>query len=259
MKVSIFYFAVNDKFPIDIAYRQFKKYLKDDFDFILLNDAADTQIEHSINTIASANNIKSVRVPQHIHNSGPQDPSFAYSTSLNWALHEYAAQNDFEIIVLMHSDVFPVCDVSIVDILGEYIIASTTEFRIRDNVGITYLYPAFTIINMKKLSNPQVLDFGTEPGLDVGGKTYEFIKNFSNQVKFINNHQIEYFIAILENDPAAEYYKADLTICRSHGLSAGWVAEGFYHYMAGSQWNSSNPIFAAGHKKRMDLFLNYFY
>ena len=39
MKISIFSFAVNDKFPIDIMYRQFGKYLKDDFNFILMNDA----------------------------------------------------------------------------------------------------------------------------------------------------------------------------------------------------------------------------
>jgi hypothetical protein len=257
MKISIFSFAVNDKFPIDIMHRQYVKYMQDDFEFILFNDATNNQTENNINIIANHNNINCVRVPQHIHKTN--NPSEEYAATLNWALHEYAVKNNCEIIVLVHSDIFPVCNVSIANILDNYIVASTTEFRIRNNGGITYLYPAFTIVNMKLLKIPQELDFGLEPGLDTGGKTQYFVKQYSGAVKFLANHQITYFIGTLQDEPIAEYYKSDLAICREHGLSAGWIAEGFYHYMAGSQWNSYNPIFASGHEQRMKLFLKYFY
>jgi hypothetical protein len=258
MKISLFSFAVNEKFPIDIAHRQFKKYMKEDFEFILFNDAMDVQSEQNINMICSYNNIKCVRVPQHIHRV--QNPSEGYAATLNWAVHEYAPQNGCEIIVLLHTDVFPICDVVVSDIIGENIVASTSEFRIMDGKGVNYFYPALTMVNMKRLANPHELDFGLAPGLDCGGKTKDFIKSHESAVKFLNNHQISYMIAILTGQPIAEYFSNDLAICRSHGLSAGWVADGFYHYMAGSQWNNAeNPTFAAGHKLRMDLFLNYFY
>jgi len=159
----------------------------------------------------------------------------------------------------MHSDLFPICNVSVSEILGEHIIASTVEFRLMDGGGVNYLYPAFTIINMKLLKEPSQLDFGLEPGLDVGGKTKDFIKNNALGVKFLPNHQTSYILATLNEEPIANYYRDDLTICRKYGLSAGWIAEGFYHYMAGSQWNGANPAFAQGHKERMDLFLKYFY
>lgn len=258
MKVSFFSFAVNDKFPIDIMYRQFIKYVKDDFDFVLFNDAFDSQMEKNINLIASYNKINCVRVPQNIHTV--QNPSECYASVLNWAVRNYAINNNCEIVVLMHSDVFPICEVNILNILGDSIVASTPEYRLIDGKGINYFYPAFTIINMKKLINPQELDFGLAPGLDTGGRTKEFIENHPHEIKFIPNHQISYFVRTLnENESLAKYFGEDLEISRGHGLSSGWIAEGFYHYMAGSQWNASNPAFAQGHKKRMELFLKYFY
>lgn len=259
MRVSIFSFAHNTKFPIGIVYRQFKKYLKDDFEYILFNDANDLQTEADINTETSCNNIKCVRIPQHIHKI--HNPSESYAETLNWALHEHAAKNDYELIVLMHTDIFPICDVSIVEIIGNYTVASTVEFRIIDGKGINYLYPALTIINIKNLKDPNEINFDLLPGLDVGGKTKEFIEKYPESVKFLANYQAEYMKAILHDQPIAEYFEEDIRICRAAGLSAGWVAaNGLYHYMAGSAWNiNENPLFAAGHNKRMQLFLKYFY
>ena len=171
------------------------------------------------------NKIPCVRVPQHIH-VGNSGPSPSYAATLNWAVRDYAVKNNCEIIALMHSDLFPICNVSVSEILGEHIIASTVEFRLMDGGGVNYLYPAFTIINMKLLKEPSQLDFGLEPGLDVGGKTKDFIKNNALGVKFLPNHQPSYILATLNEEPIANYYRDDLTICRKYGLSAGWIAEG---------------------------------
>lgn len=258
MKISFFSFAVNTLFPLDITHRQFKKFMKEDFEFILFNDAYDPVMEKNINTIASYNKIPCVRVPQNIH--GVRNPSECYASTLNWALREYAVDNNCEIIVLMHSDIFPICDVSISNIIGNDIIASTPEFRLLNGKGVNYFYPAFTIVNMKLLKNVNELDFSLMPGLDVGGKTKEFIEKYPDSYKFIPNHQAAYFLATLNGtESLAQYFKKDLEITKAVGLSSGWIAEGFYHYMAGSQWNSENPAFASGHKQRMDLFLAYFY
>lgn len=258
MKVSIFSFAVNNKFPINIAHRQFKKYLKDDFEYILFNDAYDPQMEKDISTETSCNNIRCVRVPQNIHKV--HNPSESYAETLNWALHDYAVNNNHEIIVLMHTDVFPICNVSILDIIGNYTIASTVEFRIMDGKGVNYLYPTLTMINMKNLKDPNELNFDLLPGLDAGGKTKEFIKKYPEAVKFLGNHQADYMMAILHDQPIAEYFREDIKICRAAGISSSWCASGIMHYMAGSQWNAGeNSLFAEGHKKRMELFLKYFY
>lgn len=260
MKICFFSFAVNDIFPIPIALRQFHKYMKEDFEYIIFNDAYDSQMEKNINIICEFNKITCVRVPQHIHDV--QNPSECYASTLNWALHDYASKNNYEIIVLMHCDIFPICDVTISDIINNNIVASTPEYRLINGKGINYFYPAFTIVNTKLLKDPKELDFSLLPGLDVGGKTKEFIEKYPESYKFIPNYQAAYFLATLNGiGHLAEYFKADLEITREAGLSSGWLAGGgFYHFMAGSQWNKNdNPTFAQGHKNRMDLFLKYFY
>lgn len=261
MKVSIFSITCNCEFPLDIVNRQFKKYMQEEFEFILFNDG-EGQAEKDIDCVCSSNGIKTVRVPQNIHHN--HNPSECYAQTLNWIIHEHAPKNDYEIVVLMHSDVFPIFNVSITDIIGNSIAASTVEFRLIGDEAINYFYPAFTIINMKLLTNPKELDFSLCSGLDTGGKTKDFIKNNINSVKFIPNHQTPYFIATLEGqenpNPIVEYFKTNLEICKKYGLNAGWLASGFFHYIAGTKWNANeNPAFAQGHKERMQLFLKYFY
>src|SRR5580692_7969425 len=117
MKISIFSFAFNDKFPIDIMHRQFKKFLKDDYEFILFNDALEPSMVETINTIAATNGIQCRRVPQEVHKV--QNPSESYAETLNWATHYYAVKNSCEAIVLMHSDIFPIQDVSFSGLLGD--------------------------------------------------------------------------------------------------------------------------------------------
>jgi hypothetical protein len=231
--------------------------MKEDFEFVLFNDAMDAKSEADINLITSYNNINCVRVPQEIHKI--QNPSEGYSSTLNWAVQDYAVKNNCEIIVLLHSDIFPIHDVNVSNIIENNIAASTTEYKIINGEGFIYFYPAFTIINMTLLQNVKDIDFGLEPGLDVGGKTKDFIKNNQKQVKFLENSQVLNYISTAQDTPFLQYFRDDLYICGKYGLSAGWVCDGFYHYMAGSQWNSYFPSFAEGHKLRMQLFLKYFY
>lgn len=255
MKISIFSFAVNHFFPIDIQYRQFKKYIKEDFEFILFNDAIDKKMEDNINLITSFNNIKCVRVPQQIHKVN--NPSEGYAATLNWAVKEFAVKNNLEIIVLVHTDVIPIDDICISNIIENNIIASTIEARTINDRVLFYFYPALTIINMKY--NIDDLDFGLSPGLDTGGKTHLFIEKNTTGVKFIPNHQIDSMLHTLEKHRLYEYFKLNVDICKKHILGAGWIAENFYHFIAGSRWNSSDLLSIEGHKQRMDLFLRYFY
>ncbi len=255
MKISIFSFAVNDKFPIDIQHRQFRKHCPDDR-FILFNDAVEEQMVNNLNITASYSNIECVRVPQSIHIR--QNPSEGYAATLNWALHRYSVDNDLETIVMMHSDVFPLQHINIQEIIGDHVVASVTECREFKGETIHYLYPALTIINVKALGDVSQLNFECDLGLDTGGKTHTYVMKNRDKVKFIGNHQIPN--AMKELTPGLqEYFAADLEICKAHGLNSGWIAEGFYHYMAGSQWNALDNTLRDGHKNRMDLFLKYFY
>jgi len=267
MKVSIFAFAVNDKFPIDIAHRHYQRYLKDDWEYVLFNDAADPKMEAAIDAIARRNLVRSVRVPQSIHTFGHAgifrrrrliNPSEAFANTVNWAVREYATEAGLETVVLTHADVFPYCDVRVSGIVQNKLVASTVEFRCVDGAEWCYLYPALTMINMKALKDPAELDFSVEPGLDVGGRTKDFLRKHASSVRVLTRQLVRDLVGEPAFSPFLEYFAADLAICGEHHIDAGWLCEGFYHYGAGSQWNATNPAAVKGHKKRMDLFVNYF-
>lgn len=259
MSVTVIAFAVNDKFPLGFVYRQFAKHLKDPFEFVVLNDAQDKEASEGIASTASAGGIRCVRVPQDIHTDN--GPSLSYAQTLNWAVREFVVNNAGGLVVFIHADIFPICDVSLSSIIGEYAIASTMEFRALNGLPITHIYPTLTIINPNKIENAvESLNFGCADGLDTGGMTRAFVENNQSKIKFLVHHQVEYFARTLHSDDAfAAYLKADIAIARQHGLSAGWICEGFYHYMAGSQWNiTDEPAFSEGHDKRARLFREFY-
>lgn len=251
MKLTVFSFAVNDKFPIKTQINQFKKNIKDNYEFILLNDANNNEMIDSINNIAKDMSVKCIRVPQDIHKY--YNPSVAYAEALNWLVltHIPINKDKYELILIVHSDVFPLIPLHVSNIIGSQTIASTMEVR---NTGIDivdYIYPAFTIINTKTIREPQLLDFNcgkvertingvkTYTGLDTGGMTYKYIDKYKSDIKFIPHYQI-YGVVPDYGDKTVEYLKYDYKICKKNKLNSGWFAEGFYHYVAGSQWNISD-------------------
>lgn len=260
MKITVLSFAVNTKFPIDTQYRQFQKHcFSDDYEFVVLNDAFLNGEARKISELTKYFNINCVRVPQDIH--AENNPSQGYAGALNWAVKTYALEKGCEVVLLVHSDVFPYTQLSMKDVIGDNVVASLMERREYQGRAVDYFYPALTMVNVKELG-PKIheLDFSCAVGLDTGGKSFEFIQNNQNlKMKFMEHHQIPNVINSL-SPGMQEYLNQDIEICAEYGLNKGWISEGFYHYLAGSQWNLEyDPRFAEGHNKRMALFLKYFY
>lgn len=306
MTITIFSYAVNNNFPIDIQYNNFKKHIKENFEFILFNDANNSTNMDDINNIAEKLNIKCVKVPQEIHTAYSNlSPSLAYAETLNWSIQEYAMKNNsLDIILQVHTDVFPIKSLSIMDLLDGNAIATTFEIRNVDGLILKYFYPALTLIdlnsikdvvkdlkynccsvNCEKNTNKHISitdednisytnkNFTVDKisqRLDTGGMTIYFIeKHSSKKIKYLNNNnffgmkddklnKIE-AIKFDEKTSIYQYVKEDFLICQEYGLNPGWHCEGFYHYIAGSQWNSKdNNNYKIGHIKRLDLLYKYF-
>lgn len=264
MKILVCAFAYNNKFPVDLQYAQFRKYVTEPFEYVLFNDARCDKEASQLNRVALKLNIKCVRVPQKIHASN--NPSEGYAHTLNWTLTYLKSE---EIVVFVHTDVFPVHTISILDIIQDKEVATTIEHRTVGNSVLTYFYPALTLINMK-IANLALLDFscrrgissGVETidniGLDTGGMTYKYISNRENGVKFIKNHPLVNASSILslENAELSNYFERMHSICNRHSISEGWYAVGFYHYIDGSQWNKKEK--AEGRALKLAECLKFF-
>ncbi len=241
MKVTIFSFAVNDKFPIDLQYKQFQKNIREDFEFILINDAFTPEMTTILSTIAKNIGVKCVCVPQEIHKI--HNPSVGYADALNWLVKTYVKNKNFEIIMIVHADIFPLQLISIEDIIKNYTIASTMEYRMAKETKFHYIYPALTLINIKTVKDIDMLNFDCgkvdNVGLDTGGMTYSYINKYTNDVRFIEDDRVP-SNKFNFGDRINRYLKYDYRICKKHKLNDGWFAEGLFHYVAGSQWNISD-------------------
>lgn len=266
MKTLVCTFATNNKFPITLQYAQFNKYMKNQFEFILFNDAYNEHETTKLQQIAEDLKITCVRVPQNIHHNN--NASECYARTLNWAVKTYLSTVQ-EIVLLVHSDVFPVADIYVADIIQDNHIATTYEIR-QGSEGkvVTYFYPALTFINMKT-ADIKLLDFNCRlgrgstcetVGLDTGGLTHTYFEKYKCNVKLLEAIQISNKNYFPENEDLNSYFSQIYDICRKYELSSGWYAVGFYHYIAGSQWDA--PVGAIkrqeGHQKKLNTCCDFF-
>jgi hypothetical protein len=272
VNIRVLSFAHNNKFPISLQYNQFKKHVKEPFTFAVMNDASKQQDEAEILAASQALGVTMVRLPQSIHASS-NNPSDGYGHALNWTLRSFLpCDPEADIAVLVHTDVFPVFDVSILDLVGEGHIASTAEARVCPEGAIVHLYPALTIVHLRK-TELSFLDFSCRHtigegqtlatmGLDTGGQTFEYLKRYGSHVRFLPSHQLRdaapHFPS--PNPSLDEYFRRIKEVCSSQSLNAGWYADGFYHFIAGSQWIASSSTAAQieAHRQKMALCTSYF-
>lgn len=269
MKILVCAFASNDKFPISLQYEQFKKHVTEPFEYVLFNDTVTAKESDALEAAANKIGIRCIRIPQEIHKCN--NPSQGYASALNWAANYLKSE---EIVVFVHADIFPVHNVSITEIIGESDIASTIEQRCVGSDKIIYLYPALTFLNMKKV-DLSLLDFScrrgpglgeTESinnvGLDTGGMSHVYIQRKPDNVKFLENHDIANVVDRLkpEHPKLAEYFDKTAKLCSSSGIPTGWYANGFFHYIAGSQWNASSigERQKNGHARKLDRCIEFF-
>ena len=170
---------------IEIQHKTFKKFLKDDYEIMMFNDANDTIMEQTIAATCSRLDITCIRVPQKIHNIDPNcvkaPASFRHGEVMQFAFENYAFHHD-DIVMLIDSDVFLI-----------------REFSIRDHLGDNDLFGTFQDIlvaqlcffNMPKLENRHELNFRAKILSDgsfseAGWMTREYVTSHNLKIRPLN-------------------------------------------------------------------------
>ena len=66
-KVLIFTYAHNRPDFIEIQHKTFEKFLQDDYEFVVWNDANNNNMSKNIENMSKKYNIRCIRIPQEIH------------------------------------------------------------------------------------------------------------------------------------------------------------------------------------------------
>lgn len=171
---------------IEMQYKTFKKFMSDDYEYVVFNDAKDESFMHQINNTCAHNNIRCIRVPQDIHTrpylrrmpgDNLQQANIRHANCVQYSLDVIGFDYD-GIVCILDSDMFLVRPISLENYMADKHIAS---FMKRAPNKIFCLCPAFCILNMKMLPNKKSLDFNTGKiygwPVDSGGFTYYYLIN----------------------------------------------------------------------------------
>jgi hypothetical protein len=177
---------------IKIQHQTLKNFLKDDYEYIIFNDAFDDNEAQEINDACLLLGITCIRIPQE-NRGTPSWMLEEYSQFVQehpwWSVaafrHDQAIAymmkmkgfNYNGIVVLLDADLFLINDFSIVDFLEDYDIAGV---RLGYEPNRLHFWPGLMFFRMDRLPNKETMEFTPvmtkELTLNTGGSLYHYLE-----------------------------------------------------------------------------------
>jgi hypothetical protein len=196
-KILLITHAHNRPEFIEWQHQCFKKFLQDDYEFIVYNDAVSPKVHRAIKNVCQRLGITHVPIPQEIHAAlypvtVPKErywalPNNRHANCIQHSLDDRGFNHD-GIVVIIDSDLFLIRPLSIEELMKDCDIAAIMRMSFDRNDpswpridGLDYLWPGFTCLQMNRLPDKKGLDFypGAYPtfSLDTGGHTLFYLQN----------------------------------------------------------------------------------
>ena len=226
MTIQIFTSVVNRPDFVALQNKLFKKFLKNEYQFHVIDDSVDENIEKEFALVCKENNIKYYKKPKR---NFQVNPGRACADAVQWTYDNIIRKNYSDsLIFFCDSDMFLIDDFDIDDYLNDCVIAGLPQYR----GHVTYMWNGIMFFNMPKVMeiDPDI-DFsdGQVDGqlTDVGGQTYFYFKK--------NN------IKMKETDVQYPTHYEDIDLQKdSGGYDMELHLDGkFLHYRAATNWHSN--------------------
>jgi glycosyltransferase involved in cell wall biosynthesis len=218
-KTGIITVAFNSSKLIEYQIKCVKKYCTDNHEFIVVDNSNNNDESEKIKNVCFENNIRFIRTNYDLTNSF-NNPSNNHGMALNYVYK--LLKNEFDYLLFIDHDLFPIKNFSVEEILGDNIIAGHEQII----SNIKYFWPGFIILS--KLD--EEFDFTPVVGLDTGGKLSSFIAKNANKSLTIKHKHVPIDLKI-DNYYMHEFYD---------DLHNGT----FMHFIKASNWcNVSAEIF----------------
>ena len=226
---------------IELQYKQLIKHCKDNFEYIIINNSKDETNDIAIKKFAGENKIEIIPI-----NKDHSVANASHFIALNSSFNQKAKHDkNFEVIVIMDSDVFPYKDFSFKNILEDNLAAGL--YQQRQDTQIEYLCPIFTLISNK--ANISDIDFSWKSYTDTGGMTDDWIKKYNINPKWVKHTaaiDIETDYIFPNTHPEFPYKKE---------YRSQFIEDTFIHYYRGCNWDEQRPEYHDGKFQFVKHFL----
>lgn len=243
-KVLIMTHCFNRPEFIPWQYGTFKKFLKDEYEFVVFDDSPHEILETQTRTICDALGVTYIRVPQSIHDGRRWGPSQECADTIQHMLDTVGFEHP-GLVLLIDSDMFLIRDFSVEKYLGNYQLASNPQGRHGATQFVTYLLPNLVFFNMNEIPDRRNIDFGMGviDGVytDTGGYTHLYLSQHPD-VKWLHTnvaYQMSEVPTFLQPE-VVESLKANPKLW--HLMTVQEFDYEFYadftflHFRAGSNW-----------------------
>jgi hypothetical protein len=278
-KVLIFTYSFNRPDFIEIQQKTFQKFLLDDYEFVVFNDAKDPSLSGEIHKTCERLNIRCIDMPQHLHTA--KEPSYRNARIVNYSLNQMGFDYD-GIVALFDSDLFLVKEFSIKDYMQNYPLAGLYQERSSGSTKVDYLWVGIAFLDMRWLPDKKTINFGLGKvkriQTDTGGYTHYYLSKHRNvPVRYINLNYTKQAHEILKSCSCIECkgggYPCEQAIynAKSYGkygdeqiqfiYSSGadnsefFLDSHFFHYRAGSNWDHQSGSYHANKTRSFNEYI----
>ena len=228
---------------IELQHKYLTKHCTDDFKLIIINNGENAEMEQLISETCSKLGIETINVEKD-----HRFPSMSHYVAMNHALNNYIKKDkDWDIAVIMDSDIFPFKSFSFKDILGDYQIGGM--YQQRRDTEIEYLCAIFALFN--NTLDITELDFSWSEFADTGGRTNDFLKKYN-----ITPNWLDHTAAIdIETEHIFQNNNGQLPYKREYRCQ--FIAGCLFHYYRGGNWDGMPENYHEDKTKFVNHFLEH--
>jgi hypothetical protein len=273
-QILIFTYAYNRPDFIELQYKTFKKFLKDDYMFVVFNDARDYSMIHAIEAMCMQCGIGCIPIPQQIHDQPYltrlpaekfHDPSVRTANVIQYSLNTLGFNHD-DIVCIIDSDMFLIKEFSIKNYMENADIAGHKQLR--GNGKISYVWNGIVFLNMPQLPNKNMLDFncGQIDGyaVDTGGYTHHYLKNnpavkirYIEGPRYISDFRFNNYAHTTELLKGMHFSPALIEFIQTAPSNIEFFLDyTFVHYRSGSNWDKKSFEYHEKKTRILNTFIN---
>jgi hypothetical protein len=229
MKVKLYTHAHNRPDFIPLQLRSFARFLTDDFEYLVFNNAATASDDREIRETCARLGVECIEVEERNHLT----VNCSHASALQWSFHQYLKYETECIAAILDSDMFMISDFSLNDYLDGYDLAGVSQSR----GHVYYLTNDIIFFNMAALPDKDAMNFMCDKiegvHVDVGGDLYYWLKNNpSLRIRYIKStgqiwsgkNNLQLLPEAILNDYDDDY-------------KFSIVENAFLHYGRGSNWD----------------------
>ena len=224
--IHIFTSVVNRPDFVLLQNKLFQKFLKNDYQFHVVDDSIDQTISEQFDTICSENGFSYYKKPER---TVQMNPAQACADTVQWTYDTLIKENHKnDIVFFCDSDLFLIDEFDIVNYMNGAIIAGLPQYR----GSVTYMWNGIMFFNVPMMEdlNINFSDGVIEDELtDVGGHTYYYFKKNNIQMKETDDqYPTHYYDIELQNEEVTRGYNFELHLDGK-----------FLHYRAATNWHTN--------------------